>query len=205
MTREEAIQVLKDTYAHWLRLKEEHLLPCSECEEVTEAIDMAISALQNEEWYMTFFNNIAESPNDVVEKNDEVIDHDREWIIGCIKHDGFIKTDRFDKANQIILDALSADTESDDLIIKNGKGIQDGLYNIKDGEIFKYKAKGGTVRAYKLVECVSAERVVRCKDCTYNSICSKSVQTTEHDKFTTTIGYKKIDFCSWAKMKGGAE
>ena len=30
------------------------------------------------------------------------IEHDREWIIGCIKHDGFIKTDRFDKANQII-------------------------------------------------------------------------------------------------------
>ena len=36
-------------------------------------------------------------------------EHDREWIIGCIKHDGFIKTDRFDKANQIILEALSAD------------------------------------------------------------------------------------------------
>ena len=51
--------------------------------------------------------NITESPNDVVETDDEVIEHDREWIIGCIKHDGFIKTDRFDKANQIILDALS--------------------------------------------------------------------------------------------------
>ena len=37
---------------------------------------------------------------------EEVIDHDREWIIGCIKHDGFIHTHRFDKANQIILDAL---------------------------------------------------------------------------------------------------
>ena len=36
------------------------------------------------------------------------IDHDREWIIGCIEHDGFIHTHRFDKANQIILDALSA-------------------------------------------------------------------------------------------------
>ena len=48
---------------------------------------------------------------------------------------------------------------SDDLIIKNGKGIQDGLYNIHNGEIFKYKAKGGTVRAYKLVPSVSAERV----------------------------------------------
>ena len=38
--------------------------------------------------------------------DEPIVDHDREWIIGCIKHDGFIKTDRFDKANQIILEAL---------------------------------------------------------------------------------------------------
>ena len=37
------------------------------------------------------------------------MEHDREWIIGCIKHDGFIKTDRFDKANQFILDALQTE------------------------------------------------------------------------------------------------
>lgn len=37
------------------------------------------------------------------------INHDREWIIGCIEHDGFIHTHRFDKANQIIHDALSAE------------------------------------------------------------------------------------------------
>ena len=42
--------------------------------------------------------------------NDQhTVDHDRDWIIGCIEHDGFIKTDRFDKANQIIHDALSAE------------------------------------------------------------------------------------------------
>ena len=40
-----------------------------------------------------------------------IVDHDREWIIGCIEHDGFIHTDRFDKANQIIHDALSAEAE----------------------------------------------------------------------------------------------
>ena len=63
-------------------------------------------------------NYITESANDVDETDDEVIErpiieHDREWIIGCIKHDGFIKTDRFDKANQIIVDALeSADRPS---------------------------------------------------------------------------------------------
>ena len=35
-----------------------------------------------------------------------IINHDRDWIIGCIQHDGFIHTHRFDKANQIILEAL---------------------------------------------------------------------------------------------------
>lgn len=37
------------------------------------------------------------------------VDHDRDWIIGCIEHDGFIHTHRFDKANQIILEALQTD------------------------------------------------------------------------------------------------
>ena len=36
------------------------------------------------------------------------VDHDRDWIIWCIEHDGFIHTHRFDKANQIILDALQS-------------------------------------------------------------------------------------------------
>lgn len=40
-----------------------------------------------------------------------VIDHDRDWIIGCLEHDGFIHTHRFDKANQIIHDALSVDAD----------------------------------------------------------------------------------------------
>lgn len=45
---------------------------------------------------------------DKIQAMDEqhIINHDRDWIIGCIEHDGFIHTDRFDKANQIILDAL---------------------------------------------------------------------------------------------------
>ena len=44
-----------------------------------------------------------------------------------------------------------AEADIDDLIIKGAKGIQDGLYNIKDGKLFKYKAKGGTVRTYEIV------------------------------------------------------
>lgn len=39
-----------------------------------------------------------------------------------------------------------------DLIIEGAKGIPDGLYVIKDGEIFKYKAKGGTVRSYHITD-----------------------------------------------------
>ena len=135
MTREEAIQYLEgmridrfkgyDSFGEFIK-------------ERNDALDMAISALQwqdkmikdienfilyGEEKTETkiavedFLNapviNITESPNEVDETDDEVIDHDREWIIGCIKHDGFIKTDRFDKANQIILDALSAEPNED--------------------------------------------------------------------------------------------
>lgn len=50
----------------------------------------------------------------------------------------------------------SADANSEDLIIKGAKGIQDGLYNIKDGKLFKYKAKGGTVRTYPIVPSADA-------------------------------------------------
>lgn len=39
-----------------------------------------------------------------------------------------------------------------DLIIKGAGGIKDGLYVIKDGELFKYKSKGGTVRAYPIAD-----------------------------------------------------
>lgn len=39
-----------------------------------------------------------------------------------------------------------------DLIIKGAKGIPDGLYVIKDGEFFKYKEKGGTVRSYHVTD-----------------------------------------------------
>lgn len=42
-----------------------------------------------------------------------------------------------------------------DLIVKGAGEIKDGLYNIKDGKLFKYKANGGTVRTYQIV---SADR-----------------------------------------------
>ena len=63
------------------------------------------------------------------------VDHDRDWIIGCIKHDGFIKTDRFDKANQIIHDALSAEAgwiPCSERLPKTGDSV---LVTYSDGEV----------------------------------------------------------------------
>ena len=53
------------------------------------------------------------------------VDHDRDWIIGCIQHDGFIHTHRFDKANQIILDALSAEAVPGEWILVKGSNGKD--------------------------------------------------------------------------------
>ena len=39
-----------------------------------------------------------------------------------------------------------------DLIIEGAKGIPDGLYVIKDSELFKYKPNGGTVRSYHITD-----------------------------------------------------
>ena len=36
------------------------------------------------------------------------------------------------------------------MICIDAEQLQEGLYNIKDGKLYKYKAKGGTARAYKL-------------------------------------------------------
>ena len=82
--------------------------------------------------------------------------------------------------------------EHDDLIIKNGKGIQDGLYNIKDGEIFKYKSKGGTARVYKLVDCVSAERV-DCDSCIYKIMWQEQEKAETLDRHTLDVLQERFE------------
>ena len=69
------------------------------------------------------------------------VDHDRDWIIGCIKHDGFIKTDRFDKANQIILDALSAEAEWIPCSERLPEEYAQYLVCLKSGECYVYWLK----------------------------------------------------------------
>ena len=48
MTRNEAIAELTAHLEHWERLKEQNILPCAECENTINALDMAISALSTE-------------------------------------------------------------------------------------------------------------------------------------------------------------
>ena len=60
------------------------------------------------------------------------------------------------EAIDMAIEALSTDTDGEDLIIKGAKGIKDGLYNIQDGKLFKYKANGGTVRTYPIVPSADA-------------------------------------------------
>ena len=74
-----------------------------------------------------------------------VIDHDRDWIIGCIQHDGFIKTDRFDKANQIILDALADRPMGEWIPLQRG----DKGYSAGD---FKCSACGKPNKCYTLTD-----------------------------------------------------
>ena len=67
------------------------------------------------------------------------VDHDRDWIIGCIQHDGFIHTHRFDKANQIILDALSA--EADEWIPREHFDVLKKNYDMLAGLLVEEKAR----------------------------------------------------------------
>ena len=93
---------------------------------------------------------------------------------------------------EVINTMPSVSANSGDLIIKNGKGIQDGLYNIKDGELFKYKAKGGTVRAHKLVPSVSAERV-DCDSCIYKTMWQEQEKAETLDRHTLDILQERFE------------
>ena len=90
------------------------------------------------------------------------------------------------------------------MIIINVDRLQDGLYNIKDGQIFKYKPKGGTVRTYEMSE------VVKCKDCKHRheDECPmyfvEQIDTDEGDGYYDTEyifhDYTQDDgFCSWGE------
>ena len=76
------------------------------------------------------------------------------------------------------------------MICIDAEQLQDGLYNIKDGKIYKYKAKGGTVRTYEL------RNIVRCGECRYwhSGECWGIPYRGDYD---TSIDTKADDFCSY--------
>ena len=159
----------------------------------------------------TEFNNTTDEPNDTIKTENEVIEPSdlisRADAVKAICGNGlFIRLkDAIDAINEVpsVAEQNVANVPTDtDLIIKNGKGLQDGIYNIKDGELFKYKAKGGTVRVYKLAECVSAERSTLvvplkypCDDCKWWNPqvqrCNKDAETK--DIYTHSVSAERVD------------
>jgi len=83
----------------------------------------------------------------------EAIEVLKERYITCIGIGLDNHANRVNEAINMAIEALYKPT-SNDLIIKGAKGIKDGLYNIQNGELFQHKAKGGTVRAYPIVEAL---------------------------------------------------
>ena len=113
------------------------------------------------------------------------LDHDREWIIGCIKHDGFIKTDRFDKANNIILDALSSDVEIpiDKTVvhIETYRRLYEKYVDLKN----------------------NAVKVVKCKNCRYRFY-DKYNDCYMCDRHEYGESFEDDDYCSWGERREDA-
>lgn len=77
------------------------------------------------------------------------------------------------------------------MITINADKLSDGLYNIKNGQIFKYRSKGGTVRTYEMGE------IVRCKDCKYRYMDGDVTHyywCRLHDR-----PVDDTDYCSWGE------
>jgi len=82
------------------------------------------------------------------------------------------------------------------MIYIDAEQLQDGPYNIKDGKIFKYKAKGGTVRAYELRD------IVTCGECkhNYNTAINHGKMQPRCD--FTDYKLTENDFCSRGEREG---
>lgn len=107
MTREEAIRILKNiAFQFGSVMREDNIIAVNMAIEALSERNIAreiATILENEQDMRVILQNDAVNEDTQTERR---VDHDRDWIIGCIQHDGFIHTHRFDKANQIILDAL---------------------------------------------------------------------------------------------------
>lgn len=71
---------------------------------------------------------------------------------------------------------------------------KDGLYQIDKGRIHKYKAKGGTVRVYDLIE------IIQCEECIYHDEDGWGYGECKRP----SVGYLRTadeDFCSYGKRE----
>ena len=92
------------------------------------------------------------------------------------------------------------------MICIDAEHLSDGLYNIKDGQLFKYKAKGGTARAYKMEHRPQGKWIKHDEERDYCSRCKHIFKTrtiTKQDKWTNYIDDLGYNFCPncGAKMK----
>ena len=94
----------------------------------------------------------------------------------------------------------SADAESDDLIIKGAKGIQDGLYNIKDGKLFMYKANGGTVRTYPIVPSADYEDIIKDYRKQYENMNNEIADLeAKLSADAVDVAHDIPEYCSWSQ------
>ena len=83
------------------------------------------------------------------------------------------------------------------MIIINADSLSDGLYQIQNGQIHKYKAKGGTVRTYEMGE------IVRCKDCKHKVVTEDGEYEPDDIvcEYWMSDGLDSNDYCSYGDRK----
>ena len=85
------------------------------------------------------------------------------------------------------------------MISINADRLQDGLYQIQDGHIHKYKANGGFAIAYEIGE------IVRCRDCKYNPWKPTANVECVWDDDWAEREQTLDDFCSYGVREDGEE
>ena len=85
--------------------------------------------------------------------------------------------------------------------------LSDGLYNVKDGKIYKYKAKGGTVRAYKLTRRPQGEWITEYNGNGWNDCWDYTCSNCGKKYERADVVLYKANFCPncGADMRKGAD
>ena len=88
------------------------------------------------------------------------------------------------------------------MICIDAEQLQDGLYNIKNGKIYKYRANGGTARVYKLEDRPQGEWIDM-GDFEKCSVC-KATHLKEFQSYYGKVAWIKTPYCPQcgARMKG---